>query len=204
MVHIRYLSLTGGLLLLLVVAGCAIPSTTTPARVEDRSLPRDQEVPAEATPEIPEPSTPDDTRRPDESIKTEQPAAVTEAEDVTASGKVGDTEKTYQTGPAVVALLDDADRYSGLGDNQQAIASVERALRIEPKNPVLWNKLGRLHLQNGSWVQAITMAKKSNVHVGGDQSLQADNWQIIGRARQGLGDSAGADEAYKKAQQLGR
>lgn len=204
MVHIRYLSLTGGLLLLLVVTGCAIPSATTPARVEDRSLPRDQELPAETTPESPESSTAGDIREADESVKTGPPPAVTETEDKATSGKTGDTEKIYQTGPAVVALLDDADRYSGQGNNQQAIASVERALRIEPKNPFLWNKLGRLYLQNGSWVQAITMAKKSNVHAGGNRGLQADNWQIISRARQGLGDKAGADEAYKKAQQLTR
>jgi len=104
--------------------------------------------------------------------------------------------------PAVVALLDDADRYSASGKKQQAAASLERALRIDPKNPLLWHKLARLRLEEGQWDQALAMAKKSNVLAAGDKKLQSDNWLIIARAREATGDKEGAQQAMNMAQQL--
>lgn len=201
MVNIRYLSLI--ICLLLLVNGCAIQTTTTPAQVEDRSRPQGQKAPAETTVKAPQPSAAEDMQKPADDSKPVPAESKTEMVEQ-PSPPVADTERMHQSGPAVVALLDDADKFSGQGNNQQAIASVERALRIEPKNPVLWNRLGRLHLQNGSWIQAITMAKKSNVLATGNRELQADNWQIMARARQGLGDAAGANEALKKARELDR
>jgi len=107
-----------------------------------------------------------------------------------------------QTNPAVVALLDNADQYTAAGQNSKAVASLERAIRIEPKNPVLWHRLGYLHLQEGNWVQAIAMAKKSNVLATNDRSLQAKNWLLIAKARDSLGDTAGSEQAMKMARQL--
>ena len=109
------------------------------------------------------------------------------------------TEKSV---PAVIALLDDSDRQAAAGKQQQAIASIERALRIDPKNPLLWNRLARLRLQDGQWPQAIAMAKKSNVLAVKDRKLQSDNWGIIARAREATGDKDGARQALDMAQQL--
>lgn len=109
---------------------------------------------------------------------------------------------TEKSAPAVVALLDDADRQVAAGKKQQAVASIERALRIDPKNPVLWNRLARLRLQDGQWSQAIAMAKKSNVLASKDRKLQSDNWVIISRAREASGDKDGAHQAMDMAQQL--
>jgi hypothetical protein len=48
-------------------------------------------------------------------------------------------------------------------------------------------------------VQAITLAGKSNSFAGRQHRVQAENWQVIGKARVAQGDSAGAEQAFKLA-----
>ena len=107
-----------------------------------------------------------------------------------------------KSSPAVVALLDNADQLSASGNDEKAIASIERALRIEPKNPILWHKLAKIRLNQGNWDQAIAMSKKSNVLAAGIPSLQSQNWLIIANARHAKGDEAGAQQALKMARKL--
>jgi predicted Zn-dependent protease len=64
-----------------------------------------------------------------------------------------------------------------------AAASLERALRIEPRNPRLWNQLARVRLQQGDNAQAESLAARSNGYAGGDSALRADNQRIIDEAR---------------------
>lgn len=64
--------------------------------------------------------------------------------------------------PAVIALLDDTDTRLSQGNDEGAVSSVERALRLEPKNPWLWHRLAVLRLQQGQWRQAMALAEKSN------------------------------------------
>jgi Tfp pilus assembly protein PilF len=64
-----------------------------------------------------------------------------------------------------------------------AAASLERALRIEPKNPRLWQELARLRLQQGDLAQAESLAARSNSFGGSDAALRAENQRIIEQAR---------------------
>ena len=64
-----------------------------------------------------------------------------------------------------------------------AAASLERALRIEPKNPRLWQELARLRLQQGDLAQAESLAARSNSFAGGEPALRAENQRIIEQAR---------------------
>ncbi len=105
---------------------------------------------------------------------------------------------------AVVSLLDQAQSESDAGKHDAAGASLERALRIEPRNPWLWTELAQVRLAEGQYAQAITLARKSNSFSGGKHRVQAENWQLIGKARVAQGDSAGADEAFKKANDLAK
>jgi tetratricopeptide (TPR) repeat protein len=100
---------------------------------------------------------------------------------------------------AVIALLDRARLDSGAGRHDAAGASLERGLRIEPRNAWLWNELAQLRLAQGQYAQAIALARKSNSFAGGERRLQALNWRVIGNARVAQGDSAGAEEAFKLA-----
>jgi len=94
---------------------------------------------------------------------------------------------------AVIALLDRAQTDNESGQREAAGASLERALRIEPRNPWLWLELARVRLVQGQYAQAITLARKSNSFAGRQSRVQAENWQVIGNARVAQGDSAGVE-----------
>ena len=104
--------------------------------------------------------------------------------------------------PAVVALLDRAQRETDAGHGDVAGASLERALHIQPRNPWVWQQLAQVRLDQGRYDSAISLARKSNSFSGANHRLQAVNWQLIGKARVAKGDSAGAEEAFKKAADL--
>ena len=97
--------------------------------------------------------------------------------------------------PAVVALFDSARADSAAGRLSNAAASLERALRIEPRNPRLWQELARVRLAQGQYAQAESLAARSNSWAGGDAALRADNWRLIAQARDARGDGAGAKAA---------
>jgi predicted negative regulator of RcsB-dependent stress response len=101
---------------------------------------------------------------------------------------------------AVIALLNKAQNQSDEGRMDEASANLERALRIEPRNPVLWHELARMRLEQGQYRQAENMAAKSNLLAGTNRYLKAENWHIIGEARNRLGDLQGAREAFEKAE----
>ena len=105
---------------------------------------------------------------------------------------------------AVIALAE-AARADGDGGNfTKAAAALERALRIEPRNPRLWHELAQLKLKEGDYAQATNMAARSNTWAGTDKMLRAANWRLIGEARRSLGDETGARAAFDKADALTR
>ncbi|MHB8745337.1 MAG: tetratricopeptide repeat protein [Gammaproteobacteria bacterium] len=106
--------------------------------------------------------------------------------------------------PAVVALLDNADRQAGSGNLDSAAAALERALRIEPRNASLWQRLADIRLRQKQPDQAESLALKSNTLAVGDAATQAGNWRIIAKARRSRGDAAGAAQAENRAVALAR
>lgn len=100
---------------------------------------------------------------------------------------------------AITALVDAARIDINSGKLDTAGASFERALRIEPRNPALWQELAKLRLQQGQYQQAEGLAAKSNGWAGSNKTLRADNWRIIGQARLKRGDYQGAQAAFDKA-----
>jgi Tfp pilus assembly protein PilF len=103
---------------------------------------------------------------------------------------------------AVIALLNQAQTDNESGRREAADSSLERALRIQPRNPWLWHQFAQLRLDQGQYAQAITMARKSNSFAGNMSGVQAANWQVIGKARVAQGDSAGAEQAFQRATDL--
>ncbi len=102
---------------------------------------------------------------------------------------------------AVVALLNKAQSQAAAGQMDAAGANLERALRIEPRNPALWQELARVRLEQGQYRQAENLAAKSNALSGGNRYLLAENWRIIGEARSRRGDLQGARAAFEKAEE---
>jgi len=125
---------------------------------------------------------------------TTQPSAESPAE--------GQPEPVKSDNRAVIALLDLAHTDDQAGRHEAAGASLERALRIEPRNPWLWHELAQLRLTQGQYEQAISLARKSNSFAGQDRRLQALNWRAISDARVAQGDSSGAEQALKQATEL--
>lgn len=104
-------------------------------------------------------------------------------------------------GAAVIALLERADQQYMEQDLDAAAASLERALRIEPRNPLLWHRLASVRLDQGQIDQAMQMAAKSNSFAGSNRSLMARNWRLIALAQRAKGDLEAARAAEDKASQ---
>lgn len=90
--------------------------------------------------------------------------------------------------PAVQELLTKAHQEAAAGRMKAAGANLERALRIEPRNPVLWQELARVRLDQGQYTQAQNLAAKSNALAGGNRYLETENQRIIDEARKRRGD----------------
>jgi len=101
---------------------------------------------------------------------------------------------------AIAGLLDGARADAASGRLASAAASLERALRIEPRNPRLWQELARVRLKQGEYAQAESTAARSNSWAGGDSALRAENWRLIAQAREARGDAAGARAALEAAE----
>ena len=84
---------------------------------------------------------------------------------------------------AVASLMDSARGDVQAGRLANAAATLERALRIEPANPRLWQELARVRLQQGQFAQAESTALRSNSYAGSDTALRAENERIIEQAR---------------------
>ena len=104
--------------------------------------------------------------------------------------------------PIVIALLEESKAKMEHGKLTSAAASLERALRLEPKNARLWNQLGLVRLRQKNWQQAITLAKKSNSLAVKDFDLQAANWKIIAQAHSRAGNKSAAKIAAERASNL--
>jgi Tfp pilus assembly protein PilF len=105
---------------------------------------------------------------------------------------------------AVAGLMESARADAAAGKLTTAAASIERALRIEPRNPRLWQELARVRLQQEQFVQAENMAKRSNSFAGSDNTLRAENWRLIAQALEARGDADGARAARESAEKLSR
>jgi len=103
---------------------------------------------------------------------------------------------------AIVALLDHAERQANDGKLDAAAATLERALRIDPRNPVLWHHMATVRLAQAEAAQAEQLAMKSNSLAPGNYALQARNWQLIAQARRVRGDQPGAIAADRQARKL--
>jgi cytochrome c-type biogenesis protein CcmH/NrfG len=114
----------------------------------------------------------------------------------------GGFETTPSHSSAVGELLETARRQQQAGNLTEAVATLERALRIEPRNPHLWNQLAHLRLEQQQPELAAELAAKSNVLAAADVELKRDNWLLIGQARRATGDIEGARSAERKARMI--
>ena len=120
-------------------------------------------------------------------------------EDTQSSEQILPDSRTSKT---VLALLDNARAAAKAGQLHTAESQLERAVRIEPRNAVLWHYMAKLRLHQDRIAEAAGLAAKSNSLAGKNRKLQADNWRIIAHARHQQGDLAGAEKAQQQVEQL--
>ncbi|MDD2658200.1 MAG: tetratricopeptide repeat protein [Methylococcales bacterium] len=101
--------------------------------------------------------------------------------------------------PAVNALALAANQDSKSGDIEAATTTIERAIRIEPRNATLYYKLALLKLKQSNPRLAEDLAKKAALLASGDPQLKKHSWLLVARARDIQGDIAGAKEARATA-----
>jgi Flp pilus assembly protein TadD len=95
-----------------------------------------------------------------------------------------------------------AQKQASGGDYGQADATLERAVRIEPDNPLVWVELGRVRLGESNAVQADALGHKALTLATGDPSAQAAAWHLIADAARARGHPVQAYEADRHAQEL--
>jgi hypothetical protein len=110
--------------------------------------------------------------------------------------------RQFHLGAAATALVAQAHRQASGGDPQLAISTVERALRIEPDNPLLWIELGDLHEAAGHFEQAGGIGHKALQLATGDPHAQAASWHLIAESLKARNRNGEAAEAQRRADEL--
>jgi Flp pilus assembly protein TadD len=113
------------------------------------------------------------------------------------------TTRQFHLGAAAAALVGQARQEAASGNPQLAQSTVERALRIEPENPLLWIMLGEAHEGAGQYELAGSMGRKALQLATGDPRTQAAAWRLIGDSLRARGRNEQADDAYSHADALG-
>ncbi|QJD29776.1 tetratricopeptide repeat protein [Methylococcus geothermalis] len=106
------------------------------------------------------------------------------------SGASGGAKKLPAPTPAVAALLSDADKAQAAGQLDNAAATLERAIRMQPRNPDLWYRLAAIRMEQNQPCLALDLARKSKVLAKGHSDLIEKAQALIDQAGQ-LGGASG-------------
>lgn len=173
MIDMRFRWPTGMILILL--AGCGTMPPGGAVRTQGSSPPAPVARPAP-------PTTPNVQTLPPPPTSETAPST---AEPVEPNAEVPPRATAPQP-PAVIALLDNAGRQEKSGKLESAAAILERAVRVDPRNPLVWHRLARVRLAQGQWQAAANMATRSNSLAAGDTDLQRRNAAVIAEARRNM------------------
>jgi tetratricopeptide (TPR) repeat protein len=173
------------LVLALALSACQLPN---PYKKPPPPPQQPQPAPGGA-PTLPPPAPP----------PTEQPPAPTEpVEEAPAPPPV----REYQLSSASKSLVSQARTQAAAGNFAVAASSIERALRIEPNNPLLWIELGRVRQAEGNYAQAENLGRKGLSLATGDPRTQSSAWRLIAEALRARGKAPEAQEAEARADAL--
>jgi predicted Zn-dependent protease len=110
--------------------------------------------------------------------------------------------KQFHLGTAASALVARSHQQVGGGNYQAAGATLERALRIEPANPLLYIELGQVRMQEGNARQANGFGRKALALATGDSKAQARAWRLIADSLRAQGEATEASSAERRADAL--
>jgi tetratricopeptide repeat protein len=162
-----------------------------------RGMPKSTPAPAPAPtkpgggPEVPTPPAPAPTGQPP--VEAPVPAPPPRERPRTPPATLGAASK---------ALVGQAQTQRQKGDFPGATVSLERALRIEPNNPLLWIEMGRLRMDQSNFAQAETMGRKALSMSVGDDRTQSLAWALISDSLRARGKNPQAQEALERSKEL--
>ena len=134
---------------------------------------------------------------------TGQPTPVPDARPPRSPSLPRNIESSGAAAP-VISLVKAARASLKAGRTDQAGASLERALRIEPRNAWVYQALSQLHIVTQQSEQAESEAKKSMSLGKRNPYLDVENWRLLAEARRLRGDAAGAADAQARHEDLQR
>jgi tetratricopeptide (TPR) repeat protein len=97
--------------------------------------------------------------------------------------------------PATNSLVTQTHTLMARGDLDGASSTLDRALRIEPNNPLLWVERGKLRLAENDPRQAEGCARKALALASGDRAAQAQSGHL-------LADALRAQKRNQEAQEV--
>jgi len=122
------------------------------------------------------PTAPSDAPQPD------VPGFTTPPSSATPPSRPTQPPRENHLSPASRSLVTQAHTLMSHGDLDGASSTLDRALRIEPHNPLLWIERGRLRLTENDPRQAEGCGRKALVLASGDRSAQAQAGRLLADA----------------------
>ncbi|MGI2324140.1 MULTISPECIES: tetratricopeptide repeat protein [Methylococcus] len=101
-----------------------------------------------------------------------------------APGAWAGAKKQPAPTPAVAALMSEADKAQGSGQLDNAATTLERAIRMQPRNPELWYRLATVRMAQQQPRLALDLARKSKVLARGNPDLVQKCQALIEEAGQ--------------------
>jgi predicted Zn-dependent protease len=119
---------------------------------------------------------------PNEPPNIEQPAPPPATAPLPAPAPRPAPPRENHLSPATSSLVTQAHSLMAHGDLDGASATLDRALRIEPNNPLLWVERGKLRLTENDPRQAESCARKALALASGDRAAQAQSGHLLADA----------------------
>ena len=168
-------TLLAGLIMFSVLGGCALPPPYQPPK------------PAPVPPPVQPQPAPVETQPAPAPAPVEQPPPPPPAREPTLN-------------PASRALVAQAQTQIAAKNFSVAAGVLERALRIEPENPLLWIELGKVRQAEGNFQQAENMGRKAVSMTTAAPKARSNAWLLIAESYRSRGRNSEAEEAKAKAQ----
>jgi predicted Zn-dependent protease len=106
--------------------------------------------------------------------------------------------REFRLSPATQSLVAQAHTLQGRGDLLGASSTLDRALRIEPSNPLLWIELGRIRLVEGDAHQAEVCGRKALALASSDQRALSGAGHLLADALRTQGRNQEASEVENR------
>jgi tetratricopeptide (TPR) repeat protein len=110
------------------------------------------------------------------------PAAAAPAKTVTApppKEAPAPASREFHLGAAAQSLVAQARAQSARGEFPGASGTLDRAIRIEPQNPLLWIEVARLRLTEGDFRQAETCARRALMLGSADDTVRTTAGHLL-------------------------